>query len=278
MNAGTSRVERRAWAVALLVETGSILSSSLDLSTTMSQVAQLMVPDLADVCVIDLCDSEGSISELAVAAADPALAAGLEALRAAYPLDPNGRTPRRAGDPRRPAGAAGRDERGVAAIARPGLRARAVHDREPLPIRGRRPARAPRTRLRRAEHPALGRQRALRRGGSAARLRAREAGHAGDRQRSAVRRGPGASSSAWRPCCGTWPRRSPSSTSSGRTVFANQAALDFLGLESAQELHGRGRAQIMERFIVLDESAVSSTWTRCRRGGCSAAKTPRRCW
>ena len=41
---------------------------------------------------------------------------------------------------------------------------------------------------------------------------------------------------------------------SGRTVFANQAALDFLGLESAEELDAAQPGQIMERFIVLDES------------------------
>ncbi len=41
---------------------------------------------------------------------------------------------------------------------------------------------------------------------------------------------------------------------SGRTVFANQAALDFLGLESAQEFLRARPGEIMKRFIVLDES------------------------
>ena len=46
-------------AVELLVEAGAVLASSLDLATTMQQVAQLTVPRLADLCVIDLRDEDG---------------------------------------------------------------------------------------------------------------------------------------------------------------------------------------------------------------------------
>ena len=278
MNAGTSRVERRAWAVALLVETGSILSSSLDLRTTMSQVAQLMVPDLADVCVIDLCDSESSISELAVAASRPRPGRRPRSASSRLSSGPERGAPRRAGDPRGPAGAADRDERGVVVIARPGLRARAVHDREPLPIRGRGPPRRPRTRLRRAEHPAPGRQRALRRGGSAARLRAREAGHAGDRQRAAVRRGPGRRAAsggrAAEPGRGDHRRRRAPGARCSPTRLRSTSS----GSSPRRSLHGRGRARSWSASSCSTSPVVSSTWTRCRRGGCSAAKTPRRCW
>lgn len=80
-------------AVELLVEAGAVLASSLDLSTTMRQVARLTVPRLADLCVIDLRDDDGSIREVAVAAADPRIAGPLEALRREHPLDPAGEHP-----------------------------------------------------------------------------------------------------------------------------------------------------------------------------------------
>jgi PAS domain S-box-containing protein len=79
--------------IELLVEAGAVLSSSLELTTTMSQVAQLTVPRLADLCVIDLRNEDGSITEVAVAASDPAIGPALESLRARYPLDPDGEHP-----------------------------------------------------------------------------------------------------------------------------------------------------------------------------------------
>src|SRR5580704_12382513 len=80
-------------AVALLIEAGAVLSSSLDERTTMGQVARLTVPRLADLCVIDLCDEDGSIRDVGVASSDDMLARELERLRASHPLDPNGEHP-----------------------------------------------------------------------------------------------------------------------------------------------------------------------------------------
>jgi PAS domain S-box-containing protein len=80
-------------AMALLVEAGAVLASSLDLATTMGQVARLTVPRLADLCVIDLRDEDDSIREVAVAAAEGGMARELEELRAKYPLDLAGRHP-----------------------------------------------------------------------------------------------------------------------------------------------------------------------------------------
>jgi len=80
-------------AVELLVEAGAVLASSLDLPTTMNQVARLTVPRLADLCVIDLRDEDGSIREVAVASADPRIAGPLEAMRREHPLDPSGEHP-----------------------------------------------------------------------------------------------------------------------------------------------------------------------------------------
>jgi serine phosphatase RsbU (regulator of sigma subunit) len=79
--------------MSLLIEAGAVLASSLELTTTMGQVARLTVPRLADLCVIDLRDEDGSIRDVAVAAAEDGLARELEELRASYPLDPRGEHP-----------------------------------------------------------------------------------------------------------------------------------------------------------------------------------------
>jgi PAS domain S-box-containing protein len=80
-------------AVSLLIEAGAVLATSLDQATTMEQIARLTVPRLADLCVIDLRDEDGSIREVAVAAAEPHIPGALEELRARFPLDPDGEHP-----------------------------------------------------------------------------------------------------------------------------------------------------------------------------------------
>ncbi len=80
-------------AVSLLIEAGAVLASSLELTTTMGQIAALTVPQLADLCVIDLRDDDGSIRDVAVAAAEDGIARTLKELRVRYPLDPAGSHP-----------------------------------------------------------------------------------------------------------------------------------------------------------------------------------------
>jgi PAS domain S-box-containing protein len=80
-------------AAELLLEAGALFATSLDQATTMKQVAHLTVPRLADLCVIDLCQEDGAIREVAVAAADTWMASELEELRARHPLDPGGQHP-----------------------------------------------------------------------------------------------------------------------------------------------------------------------------------------
>jgi PAS domain S-box-containing protein len=80
-------------AIELLVEAGAVLATSLDLTTTMGQVARLTVPRLADLCVIDMRDEDGTIRDVAVAATDAEIARGLEAMRAKHRLDPDGEHP-----------------------------------------------------------------------------------------------------------------------------------------------------------------------------------------
>ncbi|MHB1536932.1 MAG: GAF domain-containing SpoIIE family protein phosphatase [Solirubrobacteraceae bacterium] len=80
-------------ATALLVEAGAVLATSLDPRTTMAQVAQLTVPQLADLCTIDLLARDGTITEAAVAASERQTALELEALRARSPVDPRSEHP-----------------------------------------------------------------------------------------------------------------------------------------------------------------------------------------
>src|SRR5271169_122893 len=80
-------------AVALLLDAGIVLASSLEPDITMRQVAELTVPELADLCVIDLLDGDHLIRDLAVVARNPTLASDLERLRREHPIDPAGGHP-----------------------------------------------------------------------------------------------------------------------------------------------------------------------------------------
>ena len=89
--------------VELLVEAGAAMGESLDLSTTMHEVARLTIPRLAELCVIDLRGDDGAITEVAVAAADEEVARGLREMRANHPIHPDSAHPvakvLRSGDP-----------------------------------------------------------------------------------------------------------------------------------------------------------------------------------
>jgi PAS domain S-box-containing protein len=80
-------------AISLLIEAGAVLATSLDPATTIRQVAELTVPQIADLCVIDLCDEKGEIQEVAVACSDRRLARELEHMRKAHPIVVDGAHP-----------------------------------------------------------------------------------------------------------------------------------------------------------------------------------------
>ncbi|HXG03883.1 MAG TPA: GAF domain-containing protein [Candidatus Binatia bacterium] len=60
--------ERRS---AFLAEASRVLASSLDYETTLAQVARLVVPGLADLCTVDVLESDGGVRRLAAAYVDP---------------------------------------------------------------------------------------------------------------------------------------------------------------------------------------------------------------
>lgn len=82
---------RRAVATrrsAFLAHASEVLASSPDYATTLAAVANLAVPQIADLCIVDVLHDDGSFHALAVAHVDPAKAQLVRELRGMYPLDP----------------------------------------------------------------------------------------------------------------------------------------------------------------------------------------------
>jgi GAF domain-containing protein/anti-sigma regulatory factor (Ser/Thr protein kinase) len=77
--------------LAFLAEASAELSRSLDYRTTLTNVARLAVPRLADWCTVHLADEEG-IRVITVAHVDPEKVALAEAFASRYPVDPDAPT------------------------------------------------------------------------------------------------------------------------------------------------------------------------------------------
>jgi signal transduction histidine kinase len=77
--------------LAFMAEASANLAGSLDYETTLHRVARLAVPALADWCVVDTLDEDGSVRLLAVAHIDPSHEALVRELRRRYPPDPQAR-------------------------------------------------------------------------------------------------------------------------------------------------------------------------------------------
>ena len=74
---------------AFMAEAGRILGSSLDSAATLRQIAELIVPGIADWCAIDLLDADANLTSVAVAHRDPSRVALVGELRQRYPADPD---------------------------------------------------------------------------------------------------------------------------------------------------------------------------------------------
>ena len=55
----------------LLAQAGMVLATPLDFETRLSNLAQLVVPDLADWCAVDMLDADGTLRRLTVVHIDP---------------------------------------------------------------------------------------------------------------------------------------------------------------------------------------------------------------
>ena len=83
--------ERRRVAEAqrFLADASEVLSSSLDYRATLSNVARLAVPSLADWCAVDVLEEDGSLERVAVAHQDPRKVELAHDLQERYPPDPD---------------------------------------------------------------------------------------------------------------------------------------------------------------------------------------------
>jgi PAS domain S-box-containing protein len=73
---------------AFIAHVAEALSRSLDYVETLTAVAQLAVPEVADWCAIDIVEESGEVRRLAVAHVDPAKVQYARELQERYPADP----------------------------------------------------------------------------------------------------------------------------------------------------------------------------------------------
>ncbi|MBI4497998.1 MAG: PAS domain S-box protein [Chloroflexi bacterium] len=74
---------------AFLAEASVVLDASLDYEVTLTQLAQLTVPELADWCVVHIVAADGQARPLAVAHTDPAKVQWAREIQERYPYDPS---------------------------------------------------------------------------------------------------------------------------------------------------------------------------------------------
>ena len=239
-------------ATELLIEAGAVLSSSLELNVTMHQVAELTVPRLADLCVIDLRDERGAIRDVAVVAREAEVERGLVALREHSPVIAEGDHPVsrviRTGVPELLADMSADLLRAIARGSEHAEFMVAHRYRSaivaPLPARGRTLGAISVLRLGDCELFAeqdlelvceLARRAAL----AIDNARLFSDVRALERRMEAILVGLAEAVTVI--------------DASGRTVFANQAAADLLGAATAQELLDAEPGSIMRRFLVFDE-------------------------
>jgi serine phosphatase RsbU (regulator of sigma subunit) len=86
------RAEAAEKRSTFLAEASPLLDASLDLRATLDSIASLSVPNLADVCLVDVVDGS-EVRRVAASAADPELHRLLTALPATYEVDVGGDDP-----------------------------------------------------------------------------------------------------------------------------------------------------------------------------------------
>ncbi|WP_207956732.1 PAS domain S-box protein [Rubrobacter tropicus] len=256
-------------AQRLLAEASDVLASSLDYRATLSNVARLAVPALADWCAVDVFGEDGALERLAVEHPDPEKVALAYELQERYPPDPD--APRgvhrvlRTGEPEMmpeipPEVIEGvaRDEEHREILRKLGLRSYMV---VPLLARGRTLGAISLVAAesgRRYGEPDLEFARELARRAALAvdnaklfeearrelseRRRAQEELRASRDQLEVVLRGVADGITAQDP--------------TGRIIYANETAARLVGYPSAREFIGAPVREVMARFEVFDEEGL----------------------
>jgi PAS domain S-box-containing protein len=86
-------VKRSEFANALLARTGELLSHSAEYGTTLNRIPQLMVPDFADWCSIEIPGADGIVQRAAIAHRDPAMLEQIDRMRLRFPVHVNSDSP-----------------------------------------------------------------------------------------------------------------------------------------------------------------------------------------
>jgi serine phosphatase RsbU (regulator of sigma subunit) len=94
VHAALNRMREQRRRLEILIAATAELDKSLDPAETLQTIAHMAVPDLAELCVIDLLDERGAIASTVAACADEQLAATLKRTRAslALPMVARGRS------------------------------------------------------------------------------------------------------------------------------------------------------------------------------------------
>ncbi len=79
--------EKAQQRLEFLVEASTILSSSLEYETILRKLARLLVPALADYCLVDVVDADGQVRRVETAHANPAKESTIRLLQEQYPPD-----------------------------------------------------------------------------------------------------------------------------------------------------------------------------------------------
>ncbi|MCW3058171.1 MAG: putative sensor protein [Solirubrobacterales bacterium] len=108
------RMREQRWRLEFLIAATANLDASLDPQQTLQRIARTAVPELVELCVIDLIDAGGWITRTVAAAVDPGLASAFEGIRREHPLHIRGEHPiARALQARRPFIVQGLDDSGA---------------------------------------------------------------------------------------------------------------------------------------------------------------------
>jgi Stage II sporulation protein E (SpoIIE)/GAF domain len=87
------RMREQRWHLEFLTSATAQLDSSLDPRQTLRRIANAAVPELAELCVIDVVDGAGTITNTVAAAVNPDIGNEVERLREAYRPDVEGTHP-----------------------------------------------------------------------------------------------------------------------------------------------------------------------------------------
>jgi hypothetical protein len=93
IHVAVTRLRDQRRGMEFLTAASAQLDASLDPTETLRRIAEFAVPELAELCVIDVLEGRESIGGTVAAAVDPSLAAGVERSPAALRLDPGGIDP-----------------------------------------------------------------------------------------------------------------------------------------------------------------------------------------